>query len=296
MSDTAVRKRRSTVLFEGSRFILGSPLAADTSARAGRQPDVRDMFRLIFRLLGVPPLHELADMTCGSNLLLHVLLQDFAKADGMYEQGDPKSLSRLQRRLDAADPEDLQLLRSMLSFHPRNRPGACGLLVSPLFANVAAVVPSSDACTSPLWPEFSALQLEYLVEDVPPSLQFSQKLLQEIGSFTRPHSAAAGAAAGTAAASESTPAADRAHARRRKVLKPAASSAFPSIDSPALAALVHANTKRMRVLRLDAASNGSNPLGLLSPDSPGSAVATPAVVPVKKPRGGATPAVQQNDV
>ncbi len=49
----------------------------------------------------------------------------------------------------------------------------------------------------------------------------------------------------------------------------------------------------MRVLRLDAAAKEP---GLLSPDSPGVAVAVPAVVTVKKPRGGATPAAAESDV
>ena len=298
LSESTVRKRRSTVLFEGSRFILGSPLVAADGARPGRQPDVRDMFRLIFQILGVPHVHELADMTSSSSGLLQVMLQDFAAAEGMYEQSDPKLNCRLQRRLDAAEPEDLHLLRSMLSFHPQNRRSACELLLQPLFAMTpiaARSVSAGDVCSSPSWPEFSALQLEYLVEDVSPSLQFSQKLLHEIDFFAKLRSSATGAGASgisaAAAAPDASPAADRAQVRRRKVLKPPVSSAFPPIDSPGLSALVHANTKRMRQLRLDAAMKGP---GLLSPESPSSAVATPAVVPVKKPRGGSTPAVAVN--
>jgi serine/threonine protein kinase len=292
MSETTIRKRRSTVLFEGSKFILGSPIAADVSARAGRQPDVCDMFRLIFRLLGVPPVSDLEDMTRNSSVVLQVLLQNFAKAEDMHEQGDPKLLGRLQRRLDAADHDDLLCLRSMLSFHPRNRASACELLSRPSFAAALAGARSpgfADVCTSPLWSEFSVLNLEYLEEGVSPTQQFSQKLQHEIDAFARLRSSAKGDASASAsepAPADNAPAADRAHVRRRKVLKPQVSPVFPPIDSPGLTALVQANTKRMRQLRLDGMMKDP---ALLSPESP--VVPTPTVVPLKKARGGATPAV-----
>lgn len=298
MSERTVRKRCSTVLFEGSKFILGSPLGADVGLRAGRQPDVRDMFRLIFRFLGVPPVDQLRDMACSSHGVLQVLLQNFAQAEGMYQQGDPRLDARIQRRLDAADHEDLQFLLSMLSFHQQNRLSACELLSQPAltskfsgsrFADVA------DICSSPLWSEFSALELEHLEEGCPPAQQFSQKLLNEIDTFARlrmseKREAASSVVASTLelSAAGSAPVAERAPVRRRKVLKPPVSPVLPQVDSPGLTALVHANTKRMRKLRLDGAMKGP---GLLSPESP--AVQTPVVVPAKKARGGggATPAV-----
>jgi serine/threonine protein kinase len=297
-SETTIRKRRSTVLFEGTKFILGSPLGADS--RAGRQPDIGDMFRLIFRCLGVPPVDDLADMTRNSHGVLQVLLQSFAKAEGMYEQDDARLDARMQRRLDAADHQDLQLLRSMLSFHPQKRLSACELLSQQSFASVfcaAGPVDVAEICSSPLWPEFSALNLERLEEGASPAHQFSQKLLHEIDTFAKFRVSAkcddvtSTAAATTEAADVGVvpvAVADRVHVRRRKVLKAPVSPVFPQVDSPGLTALVHANTKRMRQLRLDGMMKGP---GLLSPESP--SVATPVIVLAKKARGGggSTPAV-----
>jgi len=295
MSESTIRKRRSTVLFEGSKFILGSPLGADVSARAERQPDVRDMFRLIFRLLGVPDVAELADITRNSSGVLQVLLQSYAEGEDVVQEGAPSISARLQRRLDAADQEDLRLLRLMLRFHPHNRPSARELLSQPSLAEGSAAAATglqgiADVCSSALWPEISALNLEYLVESVSPKEQYSQKLLDEVGSFAK-RGSASGCAASTAeqAPAGTVPAADRAPVRRRKGAKAVVhvSPVSPPMDSPGLTALVHANTKRMRQLRLDGQMKAA---GLLSPESAGAA-ATPSVLPAKKARGGATPAV-----
>jgi hypothetical protein len=288
MSESTIRKRRSTVLFEGTKFILGSPLGAESSARSQRQPDVCDMFRLIFRMLGVPSIDDLADMTRSSSGVLQVLLQQFANADGMYEQSDPNVHARLQRRLDAADDEELLLLRSMLSFHPQKRPSACALLSrAPLsrFVKPAAAASIAEICSSVLWPEISALTLEFLVEGAAPTEQFAQKLLHEIGAFS---SSADAAAPRDQDADCRAPGADRVHIRRRKVLKANTPPVIPPTDSPGLTALVSANTKRMRQLRLDSMTKSP---ALLSPESPASIVTTPVVVPAKKARGGLTPAV-----
>ena len=299
MSELTIRKRRSTVLFEGSKFILGSPLGADVSARAQRQPDLRDMFRLIFRLLGVPDLAELADITHNCSGVLQVLLQSYAQGEDAAQEGDASVSARLQRRLDAADQDDLRLLRLMLGFHPRNRPSALELLSEPSFAAGSAAAASSlqdaaDVCSAALWPEISALNLEYLVEGTSPKQQYSQKLLKEVEAFAMPRGSVAGASATGCADSNAEPAsasavaaADRAPLRRRKGVKSHVSPVSPAIDSPGLTALVHANTKRMRQLRLDSVMKGP---GLLSPESAGAAVATPLAVPAKKARGGATPA------